>query len=56
MFKELPSKLLATIIAIVQKRYTFVISYEKKDFYAVSEMVFAATVYNFYKRQNVIYP
>ena len=50
MFKELPSKLFATIIAIVQKRYTFVTSYEKKDYNTISEMVFAATVYNFYKR------
>ena len=56
MFNRFSGKFCRTIEVVHIKLNTFVANYEEKDSYSISKMVFAITVYNIYKRQDVLYP
>ena len=56
MINRLSGKFIATIVVLHIKMDTFVARYEEKDPYSISKMVFTLTVYNFYKREDLLYP
>ena len=56
MINRLSGKFIATIEVLHIKMDTFVAIYEEKDTYSNAKMVFAITVYNFYKREDLLYP